>query len=82
MRQVLTNLIGSAVKFTEEGEVVLRTSLVEEEGGEVTIRIEVSDTGIGIDEGERTRLFESFSQADASTTRKYGGTGLGLAISK
>ena len=82
LRQVLTNLLGNAIKFTAEGEVVLRTLLVGEEGGEAMVRIEVSDTGIGIGEGERDRLFDSFSQADSSTTRKYGGTGLGLAISR
>jgi two-component system sensor histidine kinase/response regulator len=81
IRQVLVNLLSNAVKFTEEGEAVLRVGLVEE-SEEAVIRFEVSDTGIGMSEEQRARLFRSFSQADASTTRRYGGTGLGLAISK
>jgi PAS domain S-box-containing protein len=77
LRQVLTNLIGNALKFTHEGEVVVSISA---EGDD--LRFEVSDTGIGIDPTRAGQLFESFSQADASTTRRYGGTGLGLAISR
>jgi CheY-like chemotaxis protein len=82
LRQVLTNFLGNAIKFTEEGEVVLRTSLISEDENEALVRFEVSDTGIGITPEQRARLFQSFSQADTSTTRRYGGTGLGLAISK
>ena len=82
LRQVLTNLVGNAVKFTERGEVVLRASLDWAHAGRARIRFEVKDTGVGIPETSRSRLFSPFAQADGSTTRKFGGTGLGLAISK
>jgi signal transduction histidine kinase/DNA-binding response OmpR family regulator len=82
LRQILTNLVNNAVKFTEKGEVVIRTSLVEETKEHVEIRFEVRDTGIGIANNRSDRLFQPFSQVDASTTRKYGGTGLGLTICK
>jgi PAS domain S-box-containing protein len=82
LRQVLTNIVGNAVKFTEEGHVTLKVELVDENHQEVKIQFGVSDTGIGITEEQQSRLFQAFSQADPSTTRKYGGTGLGLAISK
>ena len=82
LRQVLTNLLGNALKFTEKGEIVLRARLVEEPDGLAVIRLEVSDSGIGMTPKQKSLLFQSFSQADTSTSRKYGGTGLGLAISK
>jgi two-component system, sensor histidine kinase and response regulator len=82
LRQVLTNLGGNAVKFTEEGEVVLRASLVEDQEAGVEVRFEVTDTGIGIAPEIQERLFHPFSQADTSSTRTYGGTGLGLSISR
>ncbi len=82
LRQVLSNLLSNAIKFTDTGEVVVKIDLVREVGDDVDIRIEVTDTGIGIDADKKDRLFQSFAQADASTTRQYGGTGLGLAISK
>jgi signal transduction histidine kinase/DNA-binding response OmpR family regulator len=82
LRQVLTNILGNAIKFTEEGEVTLRADLVEDTSDTATVCFEVSDTGIGMTEEQRSRLFKPFTQADASTTRRYGGTGLGLAISK
>jgi len=82
LRQVLLNLLGNAVKFTERGEVALRVHLAAEEGDRVAIRFAVRDTGIGIGDEARSRLFDAFSQADASTTRRFGGTGLGLAISQ
>ncbi len=80
LRQVLLNLLSNAVKFTDEGEVVVSVSVVHESEDHVDVRLEVSDTGVGIAAQDRDRLFEAFSQADTSTTRRFGGTGLGLAI--
>ncbi len=82
LRQVLLNFTGNALKFTETGEVVVDVALLSESAEQVELRFSVRDTGIGIPSERLDRLFHSFSQVDASTTRKYGGTGLGLAISK
>lgn len=84
LRQVLLNLVGNALKFTESGEVIIRVALMPpaESSERVNIRFSVSDTGIGLTDEAKIRLFRPFSQADGSTTRKFGGTGLGLSISK
>ena len=82
LRQIVTNLLGNAVKFTEQGEIVLSAEVAEETDTEALVRFEVADTGSGVAPEQQATLFEPFSQADASTTRTHGGTGLGLAISK
>ncbi len=82
LRQILVNLTSNAIKFTEQGEVVVRVSMVSQTPASVRLRFAVCDTGIGIPKDKFQRLFVKFSQVDASTTRAYGGTGLGLAISK
>jgi Amt family ammonium transporter len=82
LRQVIVNLLGNAIKFTDRGQVQVRVSLESETATDVVVRVAIEDTGIGIPPDRLHRLFQSFSQVDASTTRQFGGTGLGLAISK
>lgn len=82
LNQVLVNLISNAIKFTEDGEINVAVNLLDSSEDTVLLRISVTDTGIGMDEEQRANLFKAFTQADTSTTRKYGGTGLGLAISR
>ena len=82
LRQILVNLVGNAIKFTETGEVKIAVRLVDRDTAEPKLQCEVIDTGVGISPEHLGRLFQPFQQADASTTRKFGGTGLGLAISK
>jgi len=80
--QVLLNLSGNAVKFTETGEIVVATRMKSQSSDRLELQFTVSDTGIGLTDTQMNKLFQSFSQADTSTTRQYGGTGLGLTISK
>jgi two-component system sensor histidine kinase/response regulator len=81
VRQVLTNLVGNAIKFTQAGQIVVRAALTDTTGAEPVLRFEVADTGVGIEPDKIGPIFQPFAQADSSTSRKYGGTGLGLAIS-
>ena len=82
LRQILTNLIGNAIKFTEKGEVGIRVEAVEADAGSAFIAFDVTDSGIGIPTDKQRHIFDAFAQADSSTTRRYGGTGLGLSIAK
>ena len=82
LRQIVLNLVGNAIKFTEQGEIVVAAEVVNATATKLRLRVTVTDTGIGIPRDKRAAIFGSFTQVDSSTTRKYGGTGLGLAISK
>ena len=82
LQQILMNLVGNAIKFTENGQIVLGVKKLEESAGTMVVKFSITDTGIGIDKNDLDRLFKPFSQIDGSLTRKYGGTGLGLVISK
>ena len=81
LRQVIVNLVGNSIKFTERGEVVVDVARESTDGGDLALKFSVTDTGIGIPQDKQAHVFEAFTQADSSTTRKFGGTGLGLAIS-
>jgi signal transduction histidine kinase len=82
VRQILMNLVNNAIKFTDKGEVVIRTELVNMENGFVQVEFIITDTGIGIEADKLEKIFESFYQVDSSFQKKYGGSGLGLAISQ
>jgi signal transduction histidine kinase len=82
IRQILTNLTGNAIKFTERGRVTIAAELVAESATRAGIRLIVRDTGIGIPKERQDAVFDTFTQVDGSTTRRYGGTGLGLTISR
>ena len=82
LRQILTNIIGNAIKFTERGVITVRARLLEADASSASIAFEVADTGVGIPEEKQSHIFDAFAQADNSTTRRYGGTGLGLSIAK
>ena len=82
LRQIINNLVGNAIKFTTKGEIVIHITNLSEKGNKVTLHFSVKDTGISIAENQQNNIFALFTQADASTTRKFGGTGLGLSISK
>ncbi|MEE8125067.1 MAG: response regulator [Nitrospirales bacterium] len=82
LRQILINFVGNAIKFTKQGEVVVQVTHLEETGDKVRVRVDITDTGVGISRKAQPRLFQSFSQADSSMARNFGGTGLGLAICK
>lgn len=82
IKQILTNIVGNSVKFTDNGSIYVNVSKVNESQQKITLQFDIVDTGIGIPKDKQTKLFKQFSQVDASTTRKYGGTGLGLAISQ
>ncbi len=82
IQQVITNLCGNSIKFTEHGHIQIKAELIDRVDDQVTLKVVIEDTGIGLDESVQDQIFTSFSQADSSTTRRYGGTGLGLSISK